>query len=218
MQHSRGETREQQCGRAGWRGAVSSASAARLAAVWAERDAEIDARLGGPLTMAYKFQCKHCGSRFSLAQELEAHEGACGQVGAKKGEGPTTKAGEPRPCKYCGKLFANFGEYGAHRWSAHREEVLADLARSREQRKADERKIDAAIKGNGRQRPGGSRSIRPNGTAPIQEATCLTCGGMLPPRTAHLIEELRAAGIPELQAFQAALIASKMLGGGAVAG
>lgn len=212
MHHPRPETTEQQCRRAGQRGAVASTSAARLAAVWAEQDAEIEARLAEGPGMKHKFVCKHCGSRFSLDQEREAHEKECGKVDAPSRERNRNASATEKPCKYCGEVFTNFGEYGAHRWAAHREEVLAEVRRSREQRKTDERKIDAAIKGKpngkGAAAPPAARTSR---SASAHEPTCPTCGGALPATTAELVSELRAAGIPEPQAFAAARIARRVL-------
>jgi hypothetical protein len=169
--------------------------------------------------MKHRFTCKHCGSRFSLAQERETHEKECGKVNAASQERNRNASATEKPCKYCGEVFTNFGEYGAHRWAAHREEVLAELRRKREQRKADGTKIDAAIKG----KPNGKGASAPppartSGFTSAHEPTCPTCGGTLPATTAQLVIELTAAGIPEVQAFAAARIARRVLGNERAAG
>ena len=168
--------------------------------------------------MSYKYTCRYCGSKFSLSQQLEEHELACGRVGDIV-EGEPAKAGKDGcPCKYCGKPFDNFGDYGRHRWQVHRAEVLAELARKREQKKTDEKKIDRAIAGeNGDGVPAGPRP-KPrgsNGAVATHGGTCPTCGGILPATTAQLVRELAAAGIPEAQAFEAARIARRVLVAGA---
>ena len=194
-------------------------SARRLAAVWAERDAEVEARLKEVPEVAYKFTCKHCGSRFSLAQELEEHEVECGKAGSPEEPAPPEQA-RARACKYCGQVFQNFGEYGAHRWAEHREEVLTELAKKRQERKADEKKIDAGIAGKKTgEVPGTSpqrRRTSPPATQP-NGATCPTCGGVIPARTAQLVKELTDLGIAESQAFEAARIARRVLAQGAAA-
>jgi hypothetical protein len=212
---------EEQATRAARHGRRESASAARLAAVWAERDAEIEIRLGEGPAMTYRFKCRHCGSRFSLEQQLEAHEAECGKaVGGDGEKKPTKDVAGARPCKYCGEPFANFGEYGAHRWAAHREEVLAEQARKREERKADEKKMDAAVRGKshgpGPASPPQANTARSQAVRAIGNGqVCPTCGGVLPATTAQLVHELTAAGIPEAQAFEAVRIARRVLGASA---
>jgi hypothetical protein len=178
---------------------------------FAEEDAEIKAPSGETLDMAYRFTCKHCGSRFSLAQELEQHQAACGEVVQVKGKGATSASSRSRTCKYCGQVFENFGEYGTHRWAAHREGVLGELAKRRGQRKADEKKTDAKMNGNGHGAGAVPPSARPSKATSAPGPTCPTCGGILPETTAQLVKELAAAGIPEGQAFQAARIARRVL-------
>jgi hypothetical protein len=175
--------------------------------------------MGGPLTMIHKFQCKHCGSRFSLAQELEAHEGPCGAAGADHRRPEEKKKGSSQiiKCKHCSEIFENFGEYGRHRWAAHREQELAAQAEARRQRKTDEAKIDAGLASRGNGKSTRAAEIRP-GPGPAEPAatgpTCPTCGGILPEATSQLIRELAAAGIPEAQAFEAARIARRIFGAG----
>src|SRR3990172_6280999 len=139
------ETWEEPCARAGRRGWAETKSAERLAAVWAERDAEIEQRLEGPPEMSYRFKCRFCESRFSLEQQLSDHERECGKVGTGQADQTAGKSPRVLKCKYCDETFTSFGEYGGHRWAAHRGEVLADLKESRAHRKADEAKIDGAI-------------------------------------------------------------------------
>jgi PHP family Zn ribbon phosphoesterase len=206
---------EEQARRAFRAATRESVSVRRLAAVWAERDTEIEARLKEVPEVAYKFTCKHCGSRFSLAQELEEHEAECGRAGSPEEPAPPPEEAKARTCKYCGQVFQNFGEYGAHRWAAHKKEVLEELHRRRDQRKADEAKIDSAIHGQ----PGkGRRTAHPQRAAPAGDAstrgaTCPTCGGLIPATTAQLIKELSDLGIAEPQAFEAARIARQIFGG-----
>ena len=200
------ETVEEQARRA----SAEIARAARLDRAFAEEDAEIEA-LRGIADMAYKFSCRHCGSQFSLAQELEQHEGACGQVDLDAQENPVKSEGGPHRCKYCADSFATFGQYGRHRWQAHREAVLAELAERRQQRKADEKKIDAKLKGNGHGAGAVPPSARPSKAVSAPGPTCPTCGGTLPETTAQLVKELAAAGIPEAQAFAVAAVARRVL-------
>ena len=160
--------------------------------------------------MSYRFACKHCGSRFSLQQQLDEHEAACGEIGQAKGKVTTPPTANSRACKYCGQVFENFGEYGTHRWAAHREGVLAELAKRREQRKVDEKKIDAKIISNGAGAGAVPSSPRPSKATSAPAPTCPTCGGTLPETTAQLVKELAAAGIPETQAFEAARIARRV--------
>ena len=207
----RRETVEEQARRASRRGSAETARATRLDRVFAEGDAETQAELGGVAAMSYRFTCQHCGSRFSLQQQLEEHEAACGEVGQAKEKGTTSPTANSRACKFCGRVFENFGEYGAHRWAAHRGEVLAELAKRRQQRKADEKKIDAKIRGNGHGAGAPPPSARPSKAVSAPGPTCPTCGGILPETTAQLVKELAAAGIPETQAFEAARIARRVL-------
>jgi len=53
----------------------------RLAAAFAGYDAELAARFEKDSGVSYKYQCRFCHSRFSLAQQCDAHEAACGKVG-----------------------------------------------------------------------------------------------------------------------------------------
>ena len=224
MQHTRPrlETWEEQCARAGRRGWAEAKSAERLAAVWAERDVEIEQRLEGPPEMSYRFKCRFCESRFSLEQQLHDHERECGKVGDRQADQTDQTAGKSpqvRKCKYCQETFTNFGEYGTHRWAKHRDQVLADLKKSRERRKADEAKIDGAIAG---QAGGGASTATPPkrrmAPPPLDNGTtCPTCGGPVPATTAQLVGELTAAGLSEDQAFSAAKIARRVLGQGASA-
>jgi len=166
--------------------------------------------------MAYRFDCRHCGSKFSLEQQKDAHEAECGKVGSAPEGGETKPKSDPRPCKYCGQVFTNFGEYGKHRWDVHREEVLAELAKKREARKADEKKIDAAIKINGHGAgaappPSVKRSRARPEHAPGNGQSCPMCGGPVPEATAQLVAELMHEGITEAQAFTAARIARRVL-------
>jgi len=225
VQHTRPrlETWEEHCARAGRRGWAETKSAERLAAVWAERDAEIEQRLGGPPGMSYRFKCRFCESRFSLEQQLNDHEQECGKVGTGQADQEDQTAGKSpqvRKCKYCHETFTNFGEYGTHRWAAHRDEVMADLKKSRERRKTDEAKIDAAIQrkpdnGAVATKPGGRP--RSEGPETTSASPCPLCGGALPASTAQLVGELTAAGLSEDQAFSAAKIARRVLGQGASA-
>jgi len=164
--------------------------------------------------MSYRFKCRHCESQFSLEQQRDAHEAECGKVGSAPEAGETKPKNDPRPCKYCGQVFTNFGEYGKHRWDVHREEVLAELAKKRGARKADEKKIDAAIKDNGASAapPPSVKTSRSQPVhAPSNGQTCPTCGGPLSEATAQLVAELVREGITEAQAFTAARIARRIL-------
>jgi hypothetical protein len=196
-----------------------------LARAFAEEDGEVELASEGSAAMPYKFKCKHCGSQFSLEQQLEEHEAECGKVGAaEKPSAPASSAGvatssaKPMRCKYCGEVFEDFGRYGAHRWAVHREGVLAELAKRREERKADEKKIDAQIKGNGHR--AGAETAAPSSrppkvtaspAAPENGTLCPTCGGPLSTQTAQLVAEFRRSGIPEPQAFELIRIARRVL-------
>ena len=79
-----GETVEEQARRAATHGGQETSSRARLNAVWAEHDRQIEQRLGGQVEMTYRFACQHCGSRFSLEQQKDDHETECGKVGSMK--------------------------------------------------------------------------------------------------------------------------------------
>jgi len=215
-----GETAEEQARRASERGGEESSSAARLAAAFAEEDAEIEARIGGTAVMAYRFKCQHCGSQFSLEQQKDDHEAECAKAGASSRVKPTASNGDQRACKYCGEVQPTFAEYGRHRWAVHREEVLAELAAKREQRKADEKKIDGAIAGKKADKAPRASPQRRRRSPPLTQpngGTCPTCGGVIPASTAQLVHELTASGISELLAFEAARIARRVLGAGAAA-
>ena len=222
VQHMRPrlETPEEQCSRAGRRRWAEARSAERLAAVWAEQDVETEQRLEGSPEMNYRFKCRFCQSRFSLEQQLNDHERRCGAVGTAQTDGTAGGSTQIRNCKYCGAPFTDFGAYGRHRWEAHRPEVLADLKKSRERRKTDEAKIDAAIQrkpdnGAVATKPGGRP--RSEGPETTSASPCPLCGGALPASTAQLVGELTAAGLSEDQAFSAAKIARRVLGQGASA-
>jgi len=169
--------------------------------------------------MSYRFKCRHCESQFSLEQQRDLHERECGKVGSPLEGGEMKPKSDPHVCKYCDQVFTNFGEYGKHRWEVHRDEVLAELAKKREARKADEKKIDRAIKVNGQGAGAGpppsvKRSRARPEHAPSNGQNCPTCGGPLSATTTQLISELTAAGIPEIKAFEAARIARRLLGSG----
>jgi hypothetical protein len=211
---------EDQARRHSERGGEESSSAARLAAVWAEQDAEIEARIGGTAAMSYRFKCRHCGSQFSLEQQKDDHEAECAKAGAGSRAKATASNGHQRICKYCGELQPTFADYGRHRWAVHREEVLAELATKREQGKADKKKIDGAIAGKKADKAPRASPQRGRTSPPLTQpnaGTCPTCGGVIPASTAQLVHELTVAGISEVLAFEAARIARRVLGAGAAA-
>jgi hypothetical protein len=170
--------------------------------------------------MTYRFACRHCGSRFSLEQQLREHEEACAKVDIGQTERTTEKPGQVRRCKYCPESFTNFGLYGTHRWKAHRAEVLADLKKSRARRKADEGKIDAAIRQQDlpklSQAP--APSTRSTTRRPVENGhLCPTCGGHMPEKAAELLNELKESGFSDPDALEALRIARRVLGPGASA-
>ena len=127
-------------------------SARRLAAVFAEEDAEIAARLGEETMvengLQYRFKCRFCESRFSLEQQRDAHEEQCGLVEApvaKPQEAPSTSANGHRPiiCKRCEYVSPGLKEHSAHLLEAHREETLAHRRQLADHRKAEDTRIDA---------------------------------------------------------------------------
>ena len=127
-------------------------SSRRLAAVFAEEDAEIAARLGEETMvengLQYRFKCRFCESRFSLEQQRDAHEEQCGFVEApvaKPQEAPSTSANGHRPiiCKRCEYVSPGLKEHSAHLLEAHREETLAHRRQLADHRKAEDTRIDA---------------------------------------------------------------------------
>jgi len=222
VQHARPrlETPEEQCARAGRRGGAEAKSAERLAAVWAERDAEIEGRLDGPPGMSYRFKCRLCEEPFSLEQLRDEHERECVNVNS----GPTERTAKDSTriinCKYCNKPCKGFGGYGRHRWEAHRAEVLADTKNSRAQRKVDEAKIDTAIANQDPPRGSGAPAPSTRSTArrPVEIGhLCPTCGGAMPETAAQLLGELQEAGFADADALEVLRIARRVLVQGASA-
>jgi len=166
--------------------------------------------------MSYRFKCRHCGSEFSLEQQKDDHEAECAKAGAGSRAKPTASNGDQRACKYCGEVQPTFADYGRHRWAVHREEVLAEMATKRNQRKADENKIGGAIAGKKGDKAPRASPQRRRTSPPLTQpngGTCPTCGGVIPASTAQLVHELTAAGISEVLAFEAARIARRILSG-----
>jgi hypothetical protein len=129
-----------------------SASVRRLAATFAEEDAEIAARLGedimGEDGLRYKFVCRFCKSRFSLELQRDTHEEQCGLVDAPAASPPAESSIAPngrRPitCKHCEHVSPGLKEHAAHLLEAHREETLARRRQLAEHRKAEDARIDA---------------------------------------------------------------------------
>lgn len=202
------------------RGADEYARAARLAAVFAEEDAEIAARMREVPEVAYKFICKRCKSRFSLAQELEAHESECRRAGnTNKLPGRTPPSGIP--CKRCQALgkdprFPNIAEQMRHVRAEHADDFQAKHSAGVRQRRKKQKKADRGTTGKQRGRTPGSSPQRPRTSPPAtqpDEVTCPTCGGPLPAKTAQLVGELTAAGFSQVAALDAARIARRILGG-----
>jgi DNA-directed RNA polymerase subunit RPC12/RpoP len=211
------ETAEEQARRALRAANREILSARRLALVFAEEDAQITARLGGVVAMNYRFKCHHCGSGFSLEQQRDEHEALCGQTDRVRRDAGTSANTETRVlvCKYCGASLPSFGAYGRHRWACHKTEVLADVERTRAARKRDEKKIDAAIAAEAHgEAPAASQAKPQRSNGAEHEATCPTCGSVLPIVTARLVEELRTVGVPEGCLFDVARIARRVLGVG----
>jgi hypothetical protein len=183
--------------------------------VFAERDAEIERRLEGPPEMGYRFKCRLCEEPFSLEQLRDEHERGCLNVTADR----TVKdSARILKCKYCGKPCEGFGDYGRHRWEAHREHVLADQNKARAQRKAAAVKIDAAIAKP--DPPAGSgappTSTRSTSHQPVENGhLCPTCGGPLPETAAQCLTELQEAGFNDADALEALRIARRVFGQGA---
>ncbi len=209
------DAREEQFRRALGRAHEEQSSIRRLTEAWRERDAEIEARVGDDSTVEYKFRCKHCGSRFSLAQQCTSHEVACGMVNERQEDKASQKAARIILCKYCKEPQADFVAYSRHRWSEHRKEVLVEQEKARTKRQADEGKIDQAI----HREPGdGAAAPRPRGRPRAQAAEtpsgsrCPLCNAILSGRIAELIKELTAAGLSQDQAFSSARIAQRILG------
>jgi hypothetical protein len=122
----------------------------RLAAVFAEEDAEIAARLGEDIMAepTYRFKCRFCGSRFSLELQRDTHEEQCGRVDAPAASPPAESSTPPngrRPivCKHCEHVSPGLKEHAAHLLEAHREETLARRRQLAEHRKAEDARIDA---------------------------------------------------------------------------
>lgn len=215
----------EQCQWAARSGGEKLASNLRLAAVWRERDAEIAARLGEEEVVSYRFECKHCGSKFSLEVQRDNHQAECGRVGMTderpEPAAPSKAGASPSRvyrCKWCEMICSTFAEYGRHRWEAHRDLVLAELAKKRLEQKVDERIIDDAIKNRRTPEATGISTRERKAPAPkngTNGKTCPTCGGHLPAATAQLVTELTKAGIDELQAFEAARIARRIFAAGA---
>jgi hypothetical protein len=165
--------------------------------------------------MSYQFKCRHCGSQFSLQQQLDAHEPDCAKAGnTKKGRRRTPPAGIA--CKRCQALgkdprFPNIAEQMRHVRSEHADDFQAKhLAGVRQGRKKKNHR--AIAEGKRSQRPAASRRMAGPPAARANGATCPTCGGIIPAATAQLVGELTAAGFSEAAALEAARIARKVLG------
>jgi hypothetical protein len=136
------ETVLDQVRRAGRAGCRESMSARRLEAVFAEEDAALAARSGedSMAEAAYRFRCRFCSSRFSLAQQCEAHEVECGRVGQDKEKSMPGNGRRPITCKHCGQVSPSLSEHAAHLLSLHREETLARRRELAANRKAQDEK------------------------------------------------------------------------------
>jgi hypothetical protein len=248
------------------RGTAENRSADRLAAVWREHDAEIEARLALPLPARfccgqcsarftlpetldvhqeeqhgaavpdeagrgdeahdtggrevnnYKFACKHCGSKFSLEQQRDAHELACGgqQPADGTSAGPPGPRGRPVRCKRCGHESPDIKTHMQHTLAEHREEYRAAQRAASKRRHAERNQIDAGLAAPaGTQGEPTAPATPPPASAPANgnghHHCCPTCGGPLPHQVAELVDELKKAGIPEAQAFEATRIARRVL-------
>lgn len=210
----------------------------RLERVFAERDAEIAARLGEGDMSEYRFQCRFCGSRFSLAQQLEAHEAACATPEeraalAAEGEEVETMTEATAPvkllhCRRCHEGFPSLKELSAHARTVHAAEYTAQASASLKRYHQDRQKVDAAISGQAANAPDAhpepaalpaGAGMRPaeHRPQPSAAACCPTCGGAVPAGTAQLVAEFTRAGIPEAQAFTLVRTARQVLLPGAAA-
>ncbi len=220
----------------GARGGERSASLARLEAVWAERDAEIAARLNAPPVA--RFVCERCGAAFVIPEALQVHgeeahgdpvldeEGRVSEPGLQGGAEVNYKF-ECRRChsrfsleqqrdehqKTCGGSAAGAqarpGRKIPCRLCGYEAADMGDLSRHRYKEHAAEiRAARVAAAGGSERRPAPSPATSPaNGNGPC----CPTCGGRLPETVARLVDELKRAGLAEPQALQAAGIARRLL-------
>ena len=137
-------------------------------------------------------------------------------------------------CRRCGAEAANIKELSRHVLEVHRAERAAMISEAGKRYHADRKKMDTAAGGNGHGAEGehgengastaGARRVNlaaVGKTAGTERASitangaacCPTCGGVVPEETATLISALQAEGLAELQAFAAARVARKFLGG-----
>ena len=203
----------------------------RLAAAFAEEDAEIAARLGEDTMVdheiRYRFKCRFCESRFSLEQQRDAHEPECGRIGE-----PQPPSAAPRRtsamlhCRRCGAEAATIKEMSQHVLAVHRAERAALISASGRRYHADLRKMDAAL-GGGEPAEVPSLARPEHGAGPARAGAvpatthaapcmgggpvCPTCGGPVPETTAQFVAELRTLGISEEQAFAASRAARRIL-------
>ena len=122
----------------------------RLAAAFAEEDAEIAAQWGEDIMAepTYRFQCRFCQSRFSLELQRDTHEEQCRLVDAPaaRPEAPppdSSNGRRPITCKKCGVVSPGLTEHNAHLLETHREDTLARRRQLALHRKAEDARIDA---------------------------------------------------------------------------
>jgi hypothetical protein len=199
----------------------------RLAAAFAEEDAEIAARLGDEIVVepTYRFTCRFCSNKFSLEVLRDNHEKECGRVAPEietlKEERVMPGNGRrPINCKHCGHTSPGLTEHNIHLLEVHRAATLAARREKFEERRAEDSRIDRGIMAREEGRSSGALSEAPRAEpvhGPGNGHCCPTCGGTLPVVTAQLVAALQAEGIAEVQAFAAARIARRILGAGAAA-
>jgi len=151
-------------------------SAHRLATVWAEREAEIATRLGEDIMVEYRFKCKFCQSRFSLAQQCEAHEKDCATAEERAAAAAEPERGAEEMtegvavekvlhCRRCGVGFPSLKELAAHVRTEHAAEFRQAASAGTRRRYEETRKIDQAIAAKQPPAPAGPSAATPRAPA-----------------------------------------------------
>ena len=181
----------------------------------------------------YRFKCKYCKSGFSLEQLRDDHEKECGRMGTQEKAPVSDQPKKMLHCRRCRAEAETIKDLSRHVLEMHREERAALISQAGKRYHADLKKLDAAAGGSGQgaegehgghaagtagaqaDPPAAEKTARPQRTngKPNGAACCPTCGGVVPEATAILISALQAEGLAELQAFAAARVARKFLGG-----